>query len=273
MYEAADLVVVGSQVGDVGSIRYGERLYPVVAIKVEDYLKGKGPSSIDVLQSVTTLDERGGEVPLVSGSGNFLLFLTEASAAGKSVRDGLYTPVTEVMGSYFESEPGSGEFLALDDSNPLLPEVLSAVALERIVAKSREVVSASDLALNQAQIVEIIDRACAAESGAAEQIRLELSAAAQNNKMTTSEQESAAIISAFVEKLRLSLVIETSVTSEFERSIVALDAFLEGVPFLLDEASEGRAVTSNLVEVNEAFKAAEFILQSWGADQCSGWSM
>lgn len=106
--------------------------FPVVELRVIELIKGDLPPVIELRQGYTYVDDKGQEIPVVSGSAQFLLYLEPYSLGDGKPWNGEWVTSAWLSGVYMDLGVDSGTFTRLDPDREALPDELTVDDARRL---------------------------------------------------------------------------------------------------------------------------------------------
>lgn len=99
--------------------------FPIVEVKVVEVLKGSLPDLIDLREGYTYFDDKGTEIPVVSGPAQFLLYLEPYTLGDGSPWNGQWVTTAWLSGIFMDLGTNSGVFTRVDPDSTVLPRELT----------------------------------------------------------------------------------------------------------------------------------------------------
>lgn len=106
--------------------------FPIVELRVLDVIKGELPDVIELRQGYTYLDDQGASIPIVSGPGQFLLYLEPFDSGVSEPWNGEWVTSAWLSGVYMDLGIDSGVFTRVDRERESLPGELTAEEARRV---------------------------------------------------------------------------------------------------------------------------------------------
>lgn len=100
--------------------------FPVVELRVIETIRGKLPETIELRQGYTYENDAGERVPVVSGPGQFLLYLEPFSFGDGAPWNGQWVTSAWLSGVYMDLGRDSGTFTRVDPDATTLPDTITA---------------------------------------------------------------------------------------------------------------------------------------------------